>query len=110
MPSATLASAATIGSGIEVTVEQVTHHAHISAIAAASVVTVPTALFVFMVWALHARHFKERGRRQLVLPVSSALVLVTTLAGHRAVPLAGLVCELTVALGASMSARRPDAG
>ncbi|MEU8677676.1 low temperature requirement protein A [Streptomyces sp. NPDC048560] len=103
------ASAAAIGAGIEVTVEQVTHHAHISATAAAAAVTVPTALFMFVVWALHARHFKEGGRQQLVLPVSSVLVLVTTFAGHWAVPLAGLVCALTVAVGVAMSARRSAA-
>ncbi|MFC9243747.1 low temperature requirement protein A [Streptomyces sp. NPDC057136] len=104
------ASAAAIGAGIEVTVEQVTHHAHISAFAAAAAVTVPTALFMFMVWALHARHFKEGRRQQLVLPVGALLVLVTTFAGHWAVPLAGLVCALTVAVGVSLSADRSDAG
>lgn len=104
------ASAAAIGAGIEVMVEQVTHHAHISAFAAAAAVTVPTAVFMFVVWALHARHFKEGGRQQLVLPVSSLLVLVTTFAGHWAVPLAGLVCALTVAVGVAIPARRSATG
>ncbi|WP_328907731.1 low temperature requirement protein A [Streptomyces sp. NBC_00234] len=102
-------SAAAIGAGIEVTVEQVTHHAHISANAAAAAVTVPTALFMFMVWALHARHFKEGSLQQLVLPVGAVLVLVTTFAGHWAVPLAGLVCALTVATGVYMSTDRSEA-
>ncbi|MFC0600346.1 low temperature requirement protein A [Streptomyces palmae] len=96
------ASAAGIGAGIEVAVEQATGKAHITASAAAAAVTVPSALFLFTVWLLHARHHK-RGVGQLTLPVSAALVLLCTAAGRLAVLTAGLVCAASVAVGVALT-------
>nr|WP_107415769.1 low temperature requirement protein A [Actinacidiphila paucisporea] len=101
---AVLASAAAIGAGIEVAVEQVTHHADISARAAAACVTVPTAIFMLMVWAVHTRHFKNGLAEHLVLPAGAAAVLLCTLAGHLAVPLAGLAAGCAVAAGVWLAA------
>lgn len=98
-------SAAAIGSGIEVTVEEVTGHTDIPAVAAAATVTVPTALFLLTVWLLHSRHFKRGPAQRAVLPVSVPLVLAATFAGHRAVPLAGLVVAVTVAVGVGLAHR-----
>lgn len=98
-------SAAAIGSGIEVTVEEVTGHTDIPAVAAAATVTVPTALFLLTVWLLHSRHFKRGPAQRAVLPVSVPLVLAATFAGHRAVPLAGLVVAVTVAVGVGVAHR-----
>lgn len=98
-----LGSAAAIGAGIEVAVEETTGKAHISTTAAAAAVTVPSALFLSTVWLLHARHHK-RGVGQLTLPVSAALVLACTWAGDWAVPAAGLVCAATVATGVTVTA------
>ncbi|MFE2373217.1 low temperature requirement protein A [Streptomyces sp. NPDC059398] len=102
------ASAAAIGSGIEVAVEQVTGHTDIPAVAAAAAATVPTALFLLTVSLLHTRHFKRGAAQQAVLPVSVPLVLATTFAGHWAVPLAGLVVAVTVAVGITLAHRTPD--
>ncbi|MBT2395532.1 low temperature requirement protein A [Streptomyces sp. ISL-100] len=96
-------SAAAIGAGIEVAVEQATHHAHISTLAASLAVTVPTALFMLTVWLVHARHFKRGTAQQMVLLVGALLVLPTSFAGHWAVPLAGLVAACTVAVGVYLS-------
>ncbi|WP_274559027.1 low temperature requirement protein A [Streptomyces spiramyceticus] len=104
-------SAAAIGAGIEVAVEEATHHAHISTLAASLAVTVPTALFMITVWAVHARHFKRGAAQHLVLPVGALLVLPTSFAGHWAVPLAGLVAACTVATGVYLvatEARAPE--
>ncbi|WP_405775839.1 low temperature requirement protein A [Streptomyces sp. NBC_00859] len=100
-------SAAAIGSGIEVTVEEVTGHAHIPALAAAAAATVPTALFLLTVSLLHTRHFKRDTAQRAVLPVSVPLVLATTFAGHWAVPLAGLVVAATVVAGIVLARRHP---
>ncbi|WP_432125002.1 low temperature requirement protein A [Streptomyces sp. C10-9-1] len=100
-----LGSAAAIGAGLEVAVEQATHHAHVSATGAAFAVTLPTALFMVSVWAVHARHFKRDIAEHLVLPCGAFLVLLATLAGHRAVPLAGLAAAATVAAGIALGAR-----
>ncbi|MFG1807062.1 low temperature requirement protein A [Streptomyces sp. NPDC049040] len=104
---AVLGSAAAIGAGIEVAVEQVTHHADLSAQAAAACATIPTAVFLLSVWAVHARHFKRGIAQNLVLPAGAAAVLACTPAGHLAVPLAGLATACTVAAGIVLAARPP---
>ncbi|MFC8073945.1 low temperature requirement protein A [Streptomyces sp. NPDC057307] len=102
-----LGSAAAIGAGIEVAVEQVTHHAHISTLTGSLAVTVPTALFMITVWAVHTRHFKRSTAQHLVSPIGAVLVLATSAAGHWAVPLAGAVAAATVAAGVYLAAVAP---
>jgi low temperature requirement protein LtrA len=99
------ASAAAIGAGLEVAVEQAVGTAHVSTTAASAAVTVPTALFLVTVWALHARHFKVGLAQQLVLPVTALLVVGCTFLGEGAVLAAGLVCALAVATGTTLTAR-----
>jgi low temperature requirement protein LtrA len=98
-------SAAAIGAGIEVAVEQATGTAHISTTAAAAGVTLPSALYVVTVWLLHARYSK-RGIGQAILPVTAVLVLTCTVAGQSAVLLAGVVSALAVASGVTVTARQ----
>ncbi|MFJ8074067.1 low temperature requirement protein A [Streptomyces sp. NPDC096176] len=102
-----LGSAAAIGAGIEVAVEQATHHARLSTFAAALAVTVPTALFLMTVWLVHARHFKQGTAQNLVLPVAALLVLATSFAGHGAVPLSGLVTACAIAVGVRLAVTGP---
>ncbi|MFI6940332.1 low temperature requirement protein A [Streptomyces sp. NPDC050418] len=99
------ASAAAIGAGLEVAVEEALHEAHISTAAASAAVTVPTALYLLTVWALHSRHFKVGLAQQLVLPCSALAVLACTFAGRWAVLAAGLVLTATVATGTTLTAR-----
>ncbi|GHG81477.1 low temperature requirement protein A [Streptomyces griseocarneus] len=98
-------SAAAIGAGIEVAVEQVIGKAHISTFAASSTVTVPAAVFMFSVWLIHSRHYKRGPAQQLTLPTASVAVLACTFAGDAAVLLAGLVGAVTVGVGAVLAAR-----
>ncbi|GGP36931.1 low temperature requirement protein A [Streptomyces melanogenes] len=100
-----LGSAAAIGAGMEVAVEQAVGKAHISTAAAAAAVTVPAALFMLTVWALHSRHFKRTLAQQLTLPVSAVAILGCTFAGHGAVLAAGLVAAATIAVGVTLSRR-----
>ncbi|MER6913230.1 low temperature requirement protein A [Streptomyces sp. NPDC000594] len=102
-------SAAAIGAGVEVAVEHATGQAHISALAAGAAVTVPTAVFLLMVWLLHARHFKHGTAEQATLPLASAVILVCSFAGGWAVLAAGLVAAATVAAGVFLS-RHPGGG
>ncbi|MFC5664790.1 low temperature requirement protein A [Kitasatospora misakiensis] len=97
-------SAAAIGSGLEVAVESAVHEAHVSATAATATVTVPTALYLITVWALHARHAKT-GAAQVLLPAGSVAVLACTAAGESGVLAAGLVTAATVAVGVLLHAR-----
>ena len=98
-------SAAAIGAGLEVAVLAATHHAHIGPVGAAAAVTVPTALFLFTVWFLHARFFKQTLPQQVILPATALAVLLSTLAGHWGVLLAGAVAAAAVAVGVYLYAR-----
>ncbi|GAU68701.1 hypothetical protein SSP35_08_01950 [Streptomyces sp. NBRC 110611] len=102
-------SAAAIGAGIEIAVEQASGKAHLTVYEAAACVTVPGALFMFTVWLIHSRHRKRGAAQQLVLPVSSVLILACTAAGRWAVLSAGLVAAATVAAGVTLTARQGPA-
>ncbi|MFJ4281822.1 low temperature requirement protein A [Streptomyces massasporeus] len=104
-----LASAAAIGAGLEVAVEETVGKAHISTLAASAAVTLPTALYLLTVWALHSRHFKRGITQQLVLPTAALLVICCTFLGHWAVFAAGVVCALSVVAGETLAATRPAA-
>jgi low temperature requirement protein LtrA len=98
-------SVAAIGAGLEVAVEHAVGKAETSGLAAAAVVTLPAALYLFVVWAIHSRHTKT-GVQQLVLPAAAVCVLLTTfVGGEAAVLVAGLVCAAAVALGLTLHLR-----
>ncbi|WP_406476788.1 low temperature requirement protein A [Streptomyces sp. NBC_01615] len=99
------ASAAAIGAGLEVAVEQAVGKAHISTLAASAAVTLPTALYLLTVWVLHSRHFKVGIAQQLVLPTTALLVILCTFLGDWAVLAAGIVSALAVAVGVTLTAR-----
>lgn len=99
------ASAAAIGAGLEVAVEQAVGKAHISTLSASAAVTLPTALYLLTVWALHSRYFKVGIAQQLVLPVTALLVIACTFLGDWAVLAAGIVSGLAVATGVTLTAR-----
>ena len=99
------ASAAAIGAGLEVAVEQTVGKAHISTLAASAAVTLPTALYLLTVWALHSRYFKVGIAQQLVLPVTALLVICCTFLGDWAVLAAGIVATLAVVTGTTLTAR-----
>lgn len=100
------ASAAAIGAGLEVAIEQAVGKAHISTLAASAAVTLPTALYLLTVWALHSRYFKVGIAQQLVLPTTALLVICCTFLGEWAVLAAGLVSAGAVATGETLTARR----
>ncbi len=98
-------SAAAIGAGLEIAVEQAVGEAHLSTLAASAAVTIPSAVFLLSVWLLHARYFKVGIAQQLVLPVSSFAILMCSYAGRWAVLAAGLVAATTVGVGTVLTAR-----
>ncbi|MEU9107908.1 low temperature requirement protein A [Streptomyces xanthophaeus] len=104
------ASGAAIGAGIEVAVEHAVGKAHISQVAANAAVTVPSALFLLMVWLLHSRHFKRGLAQQLILPLCALAILACTWTGTYAVLWAGLVAAAAVAVGVTLSTRSARVG
>ncbi|MET9929499.1 MULTISPECIES: low temperature requirement protein A [unclassified Streptomyces] len=102
-----LMSAAAIGAGLEIAVEQTVGEAHVSTLSASAAVTIPSALFLLLVWLLHARYFKVGTAQQLVLPVAAFAILMCSFAGRWAVLAAGLVAAAAVATGVTLTARNP---
>ncbi|MFJ3784406.1 low temperature requirement protein A [Streptomyces sp. NPDC090093] len=102
-----LMSAAAIGAGLEIAVEQTVGEAHVSTLSASAAVTIPSALFLLLVWLLHARYFKVGTAQQLVLPVAALAILMCSFAGRWAVLAAGLVAAAAVATGVTLTARNP---
>jgi low temperature requirement protein LtrA len=100
-----LASAAAIGAGLEVTVEQAVGKTELSALEASAAVTLPTALYLISVWALHARHFKVGITQQLVLPSAALVVICCTFLGRWAILAAGLVSAIAVAADVALASR-----
>jgi hypothetical protein len=98
-------SAAAIGAGLHIAIEQVTGEAPISTLSAAAAVTIPTAGFVFFTWLLHARHYKPSLRQQVVLPMTAAAILACTFAGTRAVLCAGGVAAASLAVSLTIRHR-----
>lgn len=89
------------GAGIEIAVQDVVDQAPISSLGVAAATTVPTAVYLVSVWALHVRRYQADPRRwrQSVLPVAAGVVLVCTLLTEWAVPAAGVVCAGAVVVG-----------
>jgi low temperature requirement protein LtrA len=94
-------SAAAVGAGIAVAVDQATAHAALTAREATAAVAVPVALYLVSVWALHAWHHRREGAAGLRLPIAALVVLVASVTASVlviGVVLAALVA-LTVKLG-----------
>ena len=72
------AAAAAVGAGLAVTVDQVTHRAHVGAVTAGAAVAVPVAVYLLCLWFLHNRPDYRRGTR-LAGPIAAGLVLLTPL-------------------------------
>ncbi|HRV93227.1 MAG TPA: low temperature requirement protein A [Anaerolineae bacterium] len=85
------ASAAAVGAGLAVEIDQALHHAEIGAVAAGATVAIPVAIFVATLWLLHIV-FRIGYRLQMILiPVVLILVLLTPLSGSRTALLTGIL-------------------
>ncbi|HEX9697963.1 MAG TPA: low temperature requirement protein A [Acidobacteriota bacterium] len=102
------ASAAAVGAGIAVAVDQRTGDTAIGPYGAGAAVAVPVAVFLISLWALHVRPGSDGPMRLFFIPVFSGLILLAPLTAH-AVLVTGL---LTAALLAAklITARRMAAG
>ena len=68
---------AAVGAGLSVVIDQVTHHAEISVEAAGMALALPSALYVFSVWALQEQPRSKTLFDTLVHPVTALLILFT---------------------------------
>jgi low temperature requirement protein LtrA len=74
------ASAAAVGAGLAVAVDQATHHAELSSVAAGFAVAVPVTVFIASLWLLHDRPEHRESRPAGALTVF--LILLSPLTGQ----------------------------
>jgi low temperature requirement protein LtrA len=101
------ASAAAVGAGLAVNVDQVTHHAAIGARVSAAAFTIPVALFLLAVWALQLRPHHLGRWPSAVVPAAAALVLAATLSPEP-VLVTGLLVAAMIAIS-QVTIDRPTA-
>jgi low temperature requirement protein LtrA len=89
------ASAAAVGAGLSVTVDQAFRHAKIGDEAAGATVAVPVFIYLFTVWALHQHPSTKNFSYPILFPLVSVLILLTPLSGQ-AVLLTGLLLTVLV--------------
>jgi low temperature requirement protein LtrA len=75
------ASAAAVGAGLSVVIDQLTGHGELDVTAAGAAVTVPVAVYLLTLWFLHVRPHGVRAARTVLYPVTAVLVLTTTWTG-----------------------------
>ena len=86
------AAAAAVGAGLAVSVDQVTHHAKVSAGGAGAAVAIPVAVFLVCLWFLHDR--PEYRETRWFGPIAAGLVLLTPFTGHAVLFTGGILASL----------------
>jgi low temperature requirement protein LtrA len=104
-------AAAAVGAGLAVVVDQVTHHAEVTAGAATAAVALPVTIYTLGVWVLH-RSAATRSRWLLAYPVCCVAMLAVAAAGLGVLAV-GIVMVMLVATtvrARSDGAARPHEG
>lgn len=84
-------SAAAVGAGLAVSIDQAAHHATVGAIGAGAAVAIPVAIYLMCLWFLH---YRPGSRAHIVSgPIAAALILLTPFTGY-AVLLTGVILAL----------------
>ncbi|HEX3310251.1 MAG TPA: low temperature requirement protein A, partial [Streptosporangiaceae bacterium] len=100
------ASAAAVGAGLGVAVDQATGHTQISAVLAGYAIAAPVSVYLFFVWLLHIRPHQS-GPTKAAVPLAAGLALLTPLTPATMELLAALLVVL-VAINVSVGRRVPD--
>jgi low temperature requirement protein LtrA len=88
-------SAAAVGAGLAVAVDQAIGRSHVSGPAAGAAVAVPAAVYLSCLFFLHARETRTAATR-VVAPLAIVLVLLSPLSGHAVLGTGLLMAGLTV--------------
>ena len=96
------ASLAALGAGLEVAVEQAGHHTETSDVVVALAVAIPVAVFLVMLWAVHAPIVDRVVISPVGIGVSAVLVVVAALAAP-AIGVAGALVAIVVVVVALLA-------
>ena len=103
------ASAAAAGAGLAVAVDQATHHSELTDLQAGFAITVPVALYLVTVWALHLRYKRPGWHRRFAVPVAAVGILAAS-ATPEPVLVTGVLLVALVSVGVAANRRpRPPA-
>ena len=91
------------GAGLAVAVDQATHHSELTDLQAGFAITVPVAVYLLAVWALHVRHKRPGWHRTVRRPVAAVLILAAS-ATPEPVLVTGVL--LVALVGVSVAANR----
>jgi low temperature requirement protein LtrA len=89
-------SAAAVGTGLAVAVDQLTHHSQLSDREAALALTVPVAAYLLTLWALHFRYKPPSLLRNCAVPLTVALILISSLTPEPALITGALLAGLVL--------------
>jgi low temperature requirement protein LtrA len=95
-----LASAAAVGAGLAVAVDQATHHSGLTDAEAGLAITVPVTVFVMTVWALHYGDKAPGPLRLFAVPAAAVLVLASAFTPE---PVLTTGAVLTALIGAGVA-------
>jgi low temperature requirement protein LtrA len=99
------ASAAAVGAGLAVAVDHATGHAPLPAQGAGAAVTVPVAVYVLTLWALHLGPRHAGPARLRALPLAAAALVLAATATGQPVLITGLLLAVLVAASIFTAAR-----
>jgi len=88
---------AAVGAGLAVVLDQITHHAEISATEAGMALAIPAAVYVVSLWVLREHPLATTLFDRLVFPVTAVLILLTPFTGQ-AMLLTGILLAILVVI------------
>ena len=100
------AAAAAEGAGLAVYADHITGRTHMSLLVAGAAVTVPAAIFLISVWAVHVRPHQKTRLEQLPFPAAVVLILTAALSPAPALAAGLVLAALVVVVTVTDPARR----
>ena len=91
------ASVAATGAGLIVALDRVAHGGHLTGVEAGLCVTVPVAVYVLVVWGLHAPYKRPGPMRSFAAPVGVVLILAASVTGSPVLATGVLLVALVAA-------------
>ncbi|HEY3240195.1 MAG TPA: low temperature requirement protein A, partial [Acidimicrobiia bacterium] len=104
---ALFAAVGAVGAGLEVALDHTAGQTVLSDWQSGATLTVPVAVYLVSVWALHVRHKEPGPMRTFAVPLTAAVVLASTGLGQPVLA-TGAACAVLLAAAVVTEACRPS--
>jgi low temperature requirement protein LtrA len=101
------AAVGAVGAGLQVAVDHTAGHTRLSDWQSGAALTVPVAVYLLSVWALHVRHKQPGPMRTFAVPLTAAAVLASTGLGQPVLA-TGAACAALLTAAVVTEACRPS--